>query len=276
MRKIIKLFFWAVIAVMSGCESTSQQSQPKPVETTQPGFTKISIPDSSGQSSESSEVFQERPTSRHAQEMMAQSRPAREPATASVPEPPPIKKTPPPEPAKPRAQKDEQPAMTSSGGQADKLRVGDMIRVKLGGVPAEERRDEEFRINDGGTISIPHLPPVEVVGKSTGVLERHIEKLYREKRIFTHPTVSVMVSGRFVNVIGEVRAPQRISFTSDLTVLSALSASGGFTEYANKSAIRIQRGNQVITVNAKAALKDPKKDIPLHAGDTMEVRRSVF
>ncbi len=168
------------------------------------------------------------------------------------------------------------PPARTAGGDSDRLRIGDFLQVKLSGVPTEEARSDEFRINDDGSITMPHLPPVKAAGLTTGQLERQIEEMYRDRRIFSNPSVSVVPGGRFINIIGEVRVPQRIPYTNDLTLLRAIAASGGFTDYANKRSVRIQRGGEMLTVNAGAALKDPNLDEPLRAGDTIEVRRSIF
>jgi polysaccharide export outer membrane protein len=161
-------------------------------------------------------------------------------------------------------------------GGRDVLRAGDEVRVTLGGVPRDERVDTEFRINDDGSITMPNLDPVRAAGSTASMLERVLEQQYKSKGIYTNPTVSVYVAGRFINVIGEVRLPQRVEFTSDLTVLSAVAAAGGFTDYANKKAVRVTRGGQVITVNAVAASRNPAADERLQAGDTIEVQRSIF
>jgi polysaccharide export outer membrane protein len=156
------------------------------------------------------------------------------------------------------------------------LRVGDYVQVQLKGVPAPEEASLDFSLNEQGTIAMPHLPPIRALGKSTGVLEREIEEMYKGQRIFTDPKVSVLVGGRYINVMGEVRMPQRVLYTSDLTMLKAVAAAGGFTDYANKRAVRLHRGSEVVEVHAGRALKDPSEDMPLKPGDTVEVKRSIF
>jgi len=96
--------------------------------------------------------------------------------------------------------------------------------------------------------------------------------------IYTNPsiTVNVPMQARFVNVGGEVRMPQRVAYTSDLTVMSALSAAGGLTEYASQSRVHLTRGNEVETVDIRKVRKDPSLDINLQPGDSIEVMRSFF
>jgi len=164
----------------------------------------------------------------------------------------------------------------SGGGSASILRVGDYVQVQLKGVPMQEQASLDFSLNEDGTIAMPHLPPIRALGKETGALEREIEEMYKAQRIFTDPKVSVLVGGRYINVMGEVRMPQRVLYTSDMTLIKAIAAAGGFTDYANKRSVRVHRGDQVLQVNAGKALKQPREDLSLRPGDTVEVKRSIF
>jgi polysaccharide export outer membrane protein len=62
---------------------------------------------------------------------------------------------------------------------------------------------------------------------------------------------------RFVNVGGEVKTPQRVPFTADLTVLSSISGPGGFSPYADQRKVRLLRGNQVTIVDIKKVRTNP-------------------
>jgi protein involved in polysaccharide export with SLBB domain len=75
---------------------------------------------------------------------------------------------------------------------------------------------------------------------------------------------------RFVAVGGAVRAPQRIVWTEDLTVLAAISATGGVTDAA-KDHIRLTRGQETRTLSRKQMLTDAKKDESLRPGDRLEI-----
>lgn len=198
--------------------------------------------------------------------------------------PEPARSTPaPPEPS-PRGRADsdrssraaDMASQRSGGGSASILRVGDYVQVQLKGVPMQEQASLDFSLNEDGTIAMPHLPPIRALGKETGALEREIEEMYKAQRIFTDPKVSVLVGGRYINVMGEVRMPQRVLYTSDMTLIKAIAAAGGFTDYANKRSVRVHRGDQILQVNAGKALKQPREDLPLRPGDTIEVKRSIF
>ena len=88
--------------------------------------------------------------------------------------------------------------------------------------------------------------------------------------------MTVPAALRFVNVSGDVRQPRRVEYTSDLTLLGAISACGGFTEYADQGKVRLIRDGGVQIVNIKAVRKNPALDVPLLPGDQIEVPQSFW
>jgi polysaccharide biosynthesis/export protein VpsN len=161
-----------------------------------------------------------------------------------------------------------------------RLRAGDTLEVRLGGVPREEidQVTGSYTVDTQGFVNMPQIGRIRASGLTQEVLQTSIEKRYRDSGIYTNPTVTVAVpiSTRFVNVGGEVRLPQRISYTPDLTLLAAISAAGGFTEYASQSRIRLYRNMKGVTVDMRDIRRHPAHDIPLQPGDTIEVMRSFF
>jgi len=161
-----------------------------------------------------------------------------------------------------------------------RLRIGDSMEIRLGGVPAEEINQVTgtYVVDTQGYVNMPHIGRVKAVGLTQEQLQTAIENTYRTKEIYTNPTITVSVpmQTRFVNVGGEVKLPQRVQYTGDLTVLSAINAAGGFTEYASQSRVRLLRGDKVINVDIRKVRKHPETDISLEPGDTIEVMRSFF
>ena len=160
------------------------------------------------------------------------------------------------------------------------LRQGDTLEIRIGGVPADEitQVGGTYVIDTEGFVNMPHIGRIKAAGLSQDQLQSVIEGTYRKMEIYTNPsiTVNVPMQARFVNVGGEVRMPQRVAYTSDLTVMSALSAAGGLTEYASQSRVHLTRGNEVETVDIRKVRKDPSLDINLQPGDSIEVMRSFF
>jgi len=159
----------------------------------------------------------------------------------------------------------------------DVLRPGDILTIRLTGVPADESFISEIKIDEQGNISMPYIPtPLHAGGETATHLKQAIEAAYRNNHIYTTPNITIVPQARFVNVSGEVRSPQRIVFTNDLTALKAVTACGGFTDFANRHDIQILRTTGVLHLNALEAMKNPSIDIPLQAGDQVQVPRSIF
>jgi len=159
---------------------------------------------------------------------------------------------------------------------SDVMRVGDKITIRLTGVP-DDGFLIEVQIPVSGDITVPLLKqPFHAVGRNAGDLAAEISQAYKSEQIYTSPNVTVIPEERYVNVGGDVRQPARVIYTSDLTLLSAINSCGGFTDYANRKAVRILRGQQVIQIDATAAARTPGADPRLYAGDQVYVPRTMF
>jgi protein involved in polysaccharide export with SLBB domain len=182
---------------------------------------------------------------------------------------------PPPPPSNPANS-----SSTTGGGaspiSADILRPGDRIKIIYNDIPDAPTPTEQI-IPEDGKILLPRGIEVEVAGKKRTDVEREIAKIYVEdKRIYTKITVTIERMVSFVSVGGEVRSPNSIVYRGDLTVLAAIDAAGGFTEFAKRSDVIVTRAatKQQIHVNAKRAVRDPQLNLGLFPGDSVYVPRS--
>ena len=89
-------------------------------------------------------------------------------------------------------------------------------------------------------------------------------------------TLFMQPSARYVNVGGSVRNPTRVPFTEDMTLLTAINASGGFNDFADQRHVRLLRGNEVTVYDVRQFRRDPSKDVRLRPGDKIEVPQSFF
>jgi protein involved in polysaccharide export with SLBB domain len=168
-------------------------------------------------------------------------------------------------------------APSASMVPSDAMRVGDKVTITLAGVPQGEDYVHEFQIGDSGDINVPNLTQnFHAVGIRPAELASEIATAYRNSRIYTNPNVTVIPEDRFVNVSGDVRAPLRVLYTPDLTLLGVISAAGGFDEYADKHKVRIVRGTQLIVVDAQKATNTPGGDVLVYPGDQITVPRTIF
>lgn len=160
------------------------------------------------------------------------------------------------------------------------LRNGDTVEIRLGGVPSEEiaQFNAPYTVDERGMLNIPYIGLVKVAGSNANQVQRDIEARLRSEGIYTHPTVTISIqnSMRFITVGGAVRNPGRVVFTSDLTLLSAVSAAGGFNDFANRKKVRLMRQGKGVVFDCVEIMKDPQKDPAIIPGDQIDVPMSIF
>jgi polysaccharide export outer membrane protein len=85
-----------------------------------------------------------------------------------------------------------------------------------------------------------------------------------------------------VYVQGEVKKPGTIKFTTDLTMVKAISEAGGFTDLAAPKRVTVLRGDaakkQNMRVNVDQMITDPQSapDLPLRPNDVIIVPQRLF
>ncbi len=160
------------------------------------------------------------------------------------------------------------------------LRPGDPVDMKISGVPAEEQTqvNNVYTVDSNGMVNMPYINKVRAAGLTPGQLASSIEGSYRSARIFTNPTITIVMQpqARFVNVGGAVRAPARIPFTEDMTLLASINAAGGFNDFADQKRVRLLRGNEAKVYDVRQFRRDPGLDPHLQPGDRIEVPQSFF
>ncbi len=160
------------------------------------------------------------------------------------------------------------------------LRAGDQVEIRLGGVPSDEimQVSGQYQVDGQGFLNMPHIGKIKAENITQSALQTAIEGAYRGQQIYTNPTITVNIpaAARFVNVGGDVKAPQRVPFTPDLTLLGAITACGGFTEYADQKKIQLTRDGKVSLHNVVAIRKDPTQDPRLKPGDLIQVPQSFW
>lgn len=107
-------------------------------------------------------------------------------------------------------------------------------------------RLQSYIVNKDGDITMPVIGKLNVVGKTTREIEQMI--FSRVSQTVKDPFVRVELLGYYVNVMGEVKNPQRIHVDSErFTLLDALSAAGDLTEFGERGnvlVIREENGKQ--------------------------------
>jgi polysaccharide export outer membrane protein len=149
--------------------------------------------------------------------------------------------------------------------------------MRLSGMPAEIAADFnlQFTVGQEGTVNVPLIGEMKAAGFTASQLEKALESKLVAEKIFTHPTVLINIAQtlRYVSVSGGIRQPGRLSWSSDLTLSSAIGNSGGLGDFGSPKNIRIVREGKIWGVfNLAEIQKDPAKDPKLLPGDQVVVR----
>jgi polysaccharide export outer membrane protein len=166
------------------------------------------------------------------------------------------------------------PSLGSGTGAT--LRVGDTFELRMTGMPAEDASPyaAAFTISGDGFVNIPLGGQVRASGLTQSQLEKAIERRLIDEKIFTNPTAIISIpnqGARYVTVGGNVRAPNRQVWASDLTLLVAVEAAGGAGDFGGDK-IELIRNGQKTTYSIKKLKKDPMDDPKLLPGDRLDLR----
>jgi len=175
---------------------------------------------------------------------------------------------------------DTAPPRPSTQGAApaevDLLRAGDPVTITFSGV-ANVPNPHSERVKDDGTLTLPLNLRVKAEGLTRGQLQQKIYDIYVPNYFREQLTVTVQTENRFYFVNGEVRLPQRITYSGETTVMRAIASAGGFTDFANRRKVRVTRANgERLVVDCVKALTDDSADRPIYPGDRVEVERRLF
>src|SRR6202171_3215041 len=140
-------------------------------------------------------------------------------------------------------------------------------------------------VRPDGKISTPLVEDMVAVGKTPSQLARDIEKSLAE--YVKSPKVNVVVMGAMsvfsqVRVIGQVVHPQALPYRDGMTVLDAVLAVGGLSQFAGGNRahlVRTDHGkNSEIKVKLDSLVNsgDMKQNLPLRPGDVLVVPESRF
>ena len=126
-------------------------------------------------------------------------------------------------------------------------------------------------IDGDGDITVPFIGPVKAAGRTPTQLQRDI--VGRLKGIAHDPQVLVRLADNatsYVTVVGDVNANKRVQLSSrGERVLDALASAGGVRESVDKVTIQVTRGDTVALLPMQTLIRDPRQNVPLHAGDVV-------
>lgn len=156
------------------------------------------------------------------------------------------------------------------------LRAGDTFEMRLSGMeaPYGEEFSRQYLVDANGTVNFPYIKDVRADGYTPGALERIVQQKLVAAKIFTNPTVNITMqtTARVVAVTGGVRSPQRLPWTPNLTLRTAVNLCGGVGDFGNGKGVRhIRDGRLLNTYDLKKLQKDLSLDPKLLPGDQVDV-----
>ncbi len=151
---------------------------------------------------------------------------------------------------------------------------GDKLRIE---VYKDAQLSQSLQIRPDGKITLPLVGDVAAAGQTPTQLRESLTTSLKE--YMTNPVVTVIVvesTPQSVYVMGEVRTSGPIPLKGPLSIMQAIAMAGGFSEFANKKDIKIQRQTgaavKTLTFNYKEALDSNRAPLLLQAGDVVVVK----
>jgi polysaccharide export outer membrane protein len=169
------------------------------------------------------------------------------------------------------------PVAVQTAAEDPSYRIGPQDVLKID-VWREDQLTRTAPVRPDGKITLPLLNDVQAAGLTpmelAGVISEGLKKYINNPQV----TVSLMeINSRRVYVTGEVTKAGAYALLPHMTVLQALSGSGGFTQFArvkNIYVLRTENGKQIkLPFNYKEAIsgKNPEQNIELRPGDVIVV-----
>jgi len=163
------------------------------------------------------------------------------------------------------------PAPTPVNPRAYLIGTEDVLAVHVWKEPEISRR---VPVRPDGNISLPLVNDVRAAGLTPNQLAADLAAAL--KKFLTEADVSVMVeqvNSKKFYVLGEVTRPGSYPLLAPTSVLQALSAAGGFRDFANTRRIQVLKGDRrlVFDYNAVAKGKRPEQNVLVEPGDTILV-----
>jgi len=167
-------------------------------------------------------------------------------------------------------------------GRDSSYRVGprDLLSVR---VDEDEKLNGDRRVSEAGTVNLPLLGDVPVLGKTTGEITQIVRKLLEDKYM-QRASVDVQVvefRSRPISVIGAVKAPGNLNFSGHWTLLEAITAAGGLVENHGNVAYILRRAenglSDQVTIDLDDLLVrgDQRLNLPIFANDLINVPVTV-
>ena len=140
-------------------------------------------------------------------------------------------------------------------------------------------------VRPDGKMTSPLIEDLVAIGKNPTDLAREIEE--KLKKYIQDPVVTVIVTGfvgptsEQVRIVGSATRPSALPYRQNMTILDAMIAVGGITEFASGNRavlVRAAEGNKEYNVRLKDLLKrgDVSANVDLRPGDILIIPETWF
>ncbi len=165
------------------------------------------------------------------------------------------------------------PGLPLSVPASYKLGIDDVVSVLITGFP--EQSMPQVAVGPDGTITLPLLDAVQVVGQTPAQLQAHLTKAYR--KYIVRPLISVSLLRKrpqFVTFSGYVARAGQAEYRPGQRIIEALAATGGIPTTGNAAAITVQHSNgqtQTLDLTHPETKAESQENIVLQSGDIVFV-----
>jgi polysaccharide export outer membrane protein len=143
---------------------------------------------------------------------------------------------------------------------------------------ATNSQGQTYQVEEDGTVGLPVIGRVPVVGLTRSEAQKKVEKLYKDS-LLRNPIIELKIVNLKVTLLGEVKSQGVIPLIKDKTTLvEVIGEAGGFTDRANETNVKIIRGDEknpkviVADLNDIKSINDPNN--VLQNGDIIYVAQN--
>lgn len=166
-------------------------------------------------------------------------------------------------------------------GATETIASGDIVSVTIYETVSNDLVSSLFngnvlppqRVTAAGTISVPFVGPVRVMGRNAETVSREIANRLSEKTI--DPSVLVSIEKRLsnaVSVVGDAGVGGLITLEPGADrLMDAISRNGGVTVPVHEAIIALTRDDVTVRMPLDEVLKDPSNNVTLNPGDLIAV-----
>jgi len=174
------------------------------------------------------------------------------------------------------------PAVAASPDYKYLIGAGDQLNIQVWRNP---ELSSTVPVRPDGKVTAPLIEDLPALGKNPTELAREIET--QLKKYIQDPVVTVIVTGfvgpfsEQVRIVGSATRPTALPYRQNMTVLDAMIAVGGITEFASGNRavlVRASEGNKQYNLRLRDLLQrgDASANADLKPGDIVIIPESFF